>query len=75
MCVCYLVSRCVCDVCACHVIFMYMKEGAGGSRWEGKDGVVVLCVCSMCVHVCVSYEGRGQRELVDMKTGYDIVCC
>ena len=21
------------------------------------------------------YEGRGQQELVDVKMGYDIVCC
>ena len=36
----------------------------------GGDGVVVLCVC-----VCVCFEGRGQRELVGVKTGYDIVYC
>ena len=32
----------------------------------------------MCMHiVCILYmnEGRGQRELVGVKTGYDIVCC
>jgi len=44
--VCYLISWYICDVvCACRVIFMHMKEGAGRSRWQGKDNVVVLYVC------------------------------
>jgi len=31
-------------VYACRVIFMHMKEGVGGSRWEGEDGVVILYI-------------------------------
>ena len=46
--------------------FMHMKEGAGGSRREGEDGVVVLYIY---------IEGRDQRELVGVKTEYDIMCC
>ena len=46
---------------------MHAKEGAGGSRGEGEDGVDALCVY-------IYNEGRGQRELTGVKTGYDIVC-
>jgi len=41
-----------------------LKEEAGGSRWKGKDGVVILYIF---------FEGRGQWELVSVKTGYQIV--
>jgi len=43
-CVYYLDSWCVCNVCTCPVIFMHMKEGIGGSRWEREDGVIILYI-------------------------------
>ena len=45
---------------------MHMKEGAGGSKWKGKDDVVVLYIY---------FEGRSQWELVGVKIKYDIMCC
>ena len=53
-------------MCACHVIFIYMKEEAG-SRWEGEDGVVIFCVCVL--------GGKGHWELIGVKMRYEIVCC
>ena len=31
-------------MCMCRVILMHAKEGAGGSRWEGEDGVDALYI-------------------------------
>jgi len=64
--VCYHDSWCACDVRACRVIFMHMKEGADESRWEGEDDIVILYIY---------FEERGQRELKGVKTEYDIMCC
>ena len=51
---------------ACRVIFIHMKEGAGGSQWEGKDGVVVLYI--------YIFQRKGPAKLVGGKMGYDPVC-
>ena len=78
----YLNSWCVCNVCASPVIFMQMKEGAGGSRWDEEDDVVVLYIkrrkgparasrWRQGMILCVLNEGRGQRE-VGVKTGYEM---
>jgi len=42
-----------------------LKEGAGGSRWKGEDGVVIIYIY---------FEGRGQRELIGVKAGNDTMC-
>ena len=48
--------------------------GGRGQAGAGGRGKTVL-LFSVCVYIYISYEERGQRELVGVKTGYDIVCC
>ena len=65
-----------------------MNEGAGGSRWKGKDSVVVIKIyihifrrkglarAGRCEdgegHCVLLFVGRGRREPVGAKTGYEM---
>ena len=75
-------------LCVCMSCYFYpLKEGAGESRWEGEDGVVVLYTyiskegaagagrCEDGVwHYVLLNEERGQRELLGVKTRYEMGC-
>jgi len=51
-----------------HIVLFYTYEGRGRREpVEGEDGVFVF--------VYTYNEGRGQQELVSVKTEYDIMCC